>query len=143
MSWRSWRARLGALLPHDESPWRTALALAVGVFISFTPFWGFQTILALLLATVFRLNRAVTLTGTWLNLPWFAPFIYAGAVKLGAWMLPDLSGLAGLSAYLLVGSTTMGLAAAVVTWVVAFWVIRLRRQRRREADDAGQSQSAA
>ena len=143
MSWRSWRARLGALLPHDESPRRTALALAVGVFISFTPFWGFQTILALLLATVFRLNRAVTLTGTWINLPWFAPFIYAGAVKLGAWMLPDLSGLAGLSAYLLVGSTTMGLAAAVVTWVVAFWVIRLRRHRRREADDAGQSQSAA
>jgi uncharacterized protein len=143
MNWRSWRARLGALLPHDESPWRTALALAIGVFISFTPFWGFQTILALLLATVFRLNRAVTLGGTWLNLPWFAPFIYAGAVKLGAWMLPDLSGLAGLSAYLLVGSTTMGFAAAVVTWVVAFGVIRLRRHRRREADDAGRSQSAA
>jgi uncharacterized protein (DUF2062 family) len=143
MNWRSWRARLGALLPHDESPWRTALALAIGVFISFTPFWGFQTILALLLATVFRLNRAVTLGGTWLNLPWFAPFIYAGAVKLGAWMLPDLSGLAGLSAYLLVGSTTMGLAAAVVTWIVAFGVIRLRRQRRREADDADRSQSAA
>jgi uncharacterized protein (DUF2062 family) len=143
MSWRSWRARLSVLLPHDESPWRTALALAIGVFISFTPFWGFQTILALLLATVFRLNRAVTLTGTWLNLPWFAPFIYAGAVKLGAWMLPNLSGLAGLSAYLLVGSTTMGLAAAVVTWVVAFGVIRLRRHRRREAADADRSQSAA
>jgi uncharacterized protein len=143
MNWRSWRARFSALLPHDESPWRTALALAIGVFISFTPFWGFQTILALLLATVFRLNRAVTLGGTWLNLPWFAPFIYAGAVKLGAWMLPDLSGLAGLSAYLLVGSTTMGLAAAVVTWVVAFGVIRLRRHRRREADDADRSQSAA
>ena len=31
-------ARLAALLPHDESPWRVALALAVGVFISCTPF---------------------------------------------------------------------------------------------------------
>ena len=76
----------------DESPRKTALALAIGVFLSFTPFWGFQTLLALLLATVFRLNRAVTVTGTWLNLPWFAPFVYAGAVKLGALMLPDLSG---------------------------------------------------
>jgi uncharacterized protein len=143
MSWRQWRARFSLLFHLDESPRRTALALAVGVFISFTPFWGFQTILALLLATVFRLNRPVTLTGTWLNLPWFAPFVYAGAVKLGAWMLPDLSGLAGLSAYLLVGSMTLGLAAAVLTWVVAYSVMRLRRHRRRAEGDTGESQHAA
>jgi uncharacterized protein (DUF2062 family) len=143
MSWRLWQARLGALMQLDDSPWRTALALAVGVFLSFTPFWGFQTLLALLLATVFRLNRAVTVTGTWLNLPWFAPFIYAGALKLGALMLPDLSGLAGLSAYLLVGSTTLGLAAGLLTWVIAFGVMRRRRQRRRSVRDAGESQPAA
>jgi uncharacterized protein len=143
MSWRLLRARLGALYHLDDSPWRTALALAVGVFLSFTPFWGFQTVLALLLATVFRLNRAVTVTGTWLNLPWFAPFVYAGALKLGSLMLPDLSGLAGLSAYLLVGSTTLGLAAGLVTWVIAFGLMRRRRQRRRAGDDAGESQPAA
>jgi uncharacterized protein (DUF2062 family) len=143
MGWRQWRARLGALLHLDESPWRSALALAVGVFLSFTPFWGFQTVLALLLATVFRLNRAVTVTGTWLNLPWFAPFVYAGAVKLGAWMLPDLSGLAGLSAYLLVGSTTLGLAAGLLTWVIAYGVMRRRRHRRRGDGDTGESQHAA
>lgn len=142
MSWRQWWARLAALLPHEESPWRTALALAVGVFLSFTPFWGFQTLLALLLATVLRLNRTVTVAGTWLNLPWFAPFVYAGAVKLGAFMLPDLSGLAGLSAYLLVGSTTLGLAAGTLTWVIAFGVMRLRRHRRRTGGDAGASQRA-
>jgi uncharacterized protein (DUF2062 family) len=134
MSRWQWRARLTALLSLDDPPWRTAMALAVGVFISCTPFWGFQTLLALLVATVFRLNHGVTVLGTWLNLPWFAPFIYAGAVKLGALLLPDLSGLAGWSAWLLVGSTTIGLAAAVVTWAVAFGVMRLRRQRRRGSD---------
>jgi uncharacterized protein len=143
MSWRQWRARLSAQLELDDSPWRTALALAVGVFISFTPFWGFQTLLALLMATVCRLNRGVTVTGTWLNLPWFAPFIYAGAVKLGALMLPDLSGLAGLSAYLLVGTTALGLAAAALTWLVAFGVMRARRHRRRDGGDAGTSRHAA
>jgi uncharacterized protein (DUF2062 family) len=124
-------ARLAALLPHDESPWRVALALAVGVFISFTPFWGFQTLLALLVATLARLNRAVTVAGTWLNLPWFAPFVYAGAVKLGAWVMPHLSGLAGVSAWLLIGTTALGFAAAALTWVIAFGVIRARRARRR------------
>ena len=76
--WRQWLAMVVSL---DESPWRMALALAVGVFISFTPFWGFQTLLALVVATVGRLNPALTIAGTWLNLPWFAPFVYAGAVK--------------------------------------------------------------
>jgi uncharacterized protein (DUF2062 family) len=136
-----WRARLNALLSLDDSPWRTALALACGVFISFTPFWGFQTLMALLVATVGRLNRGVTLLGTWLNLPWFAPFVYAGAVKLGALLLPDLSGLAGWSAWLLVGSTTIGLGAAVLTWLIAFGAMRLRQ--RRQTRPAGGSQPAA
>ena len=136
-----WKARLAALFHIDDAPWRTAFALAVGVFISFTPFWGFQTVLALLVATVFRLNHGVTLVGTWLNLPWFAPFVYAGAVKLGALLLPDLSGLAGWSAWLLVGSMTIGLGAAVVTWVVTFGVMRVRQ--RRQARTTDESQSAA
>lgn len=143
MTWRQGRDRVVGLLHLDESPWRTALALAVGVFISFTPFWGFQTVLALVIATICRLNRAVTVTGTWLNLPWFAPFIYGGALKLGALMLPGLSGLAGISASLLVGTTTLGLAAAALTWLVAFLVMRARRQRRRTRDDADASRHAA
>jgi len=134
-------ARLAALLPHDESPWRVALALAVGVFISFTPFWGFQTLLALLVAWLGRLNRAVTLAGTWINLPWFAPFVYAGALKIGAALLPDLSGVAGLSAWLLLGSTALGAGAGVLTWVIAYAAIRARRARRRR--HAEQSQHAA
>jgi uncharacterized protein (DUF2062 family) len=136
-----WRARLAALLELDDHPWRTALALALGVFISFTPFWGFQTLLALLAATAFRLNRAATVLGTWLNLPWFAPFVYAGAVKLGARLLPDLSGAAGWSAWLLVGSTAIGLTAAALTWLVAFGVMRARR--RRQGHRPGESRRAA
>jgi uncharacterized protein (DUF2062 family) len=146
MSWRQWQARLGVLLQLDDAPWRTALALAVGVFISFTPLWGVQTLLALLVATLARLNRGVTVTGTWLNLPWFAPFVYAGAVKLGALMLPDHPGWAGLPAWLawlVVGSTALGLAAALLTWVVAFAVMRVRRQRRRHGGDADASRRAA
>lgn len=130
VSARALRERFVGLLHLDDPPWRVALALAVGVFISFTPFLGFQTLLALLVGAVARLNAAVVVTGTWLNLPWFAPFIYAGALKLGAALLPDLSGVAGISAWLLLGTTAMGFAAGVLTWVIAWAVIRTRRARR-------------
>jgi uncharacterized protein (DUF2062 family) len=128
---RALRARFMALLHLDDPPWRVALALALGVFISFTPFLGFQTLLALLAATVFRLNAAVVVTGTWLNLPWFMPFVYAGALKLGALLLPDLKDFGDWSIALLIGTTLLGLAAAVVTYVVAFGIMR-RRWKRRE-----------
>jgi len=89
-----------------------------------------------------RARLGAQLQGTWLNLPWFAPFIYAGAVKLGALLLPDLSGLAGVSAWLFVGTTALGLTASVLTWIVAYGVMRAR-QRRRAAVAADRSRHAA
>src|SRR5688572_29744790 len=87
--------RARGVLQLDDPPWRIALALAVGVFISCTPTFGFQTLLAILVATATRLNRAATVTGVWLNLPWVTPFVYAGALKLGQVLLPDLGGVRG------------------------------------------------
>ncbi len=127
---RALRERFVALLHLDDPPWRVALALAVGVFISFTPFLGFQTLLALLVAAVARLNAAVVVTGTWLNLPWFMPFVYAGALKLGAWLLRDLRSFGDWSLALLIGTTLLGLAAAAITYVVAFGIMRRRWRRR-------------
>jgi len=80
-------ARLGAVLRLDDPPWRVALALAVGVFISCTPFYGLQTLLSLAVATVCRLNRAVTVTGAWLNLPWFAPLVYGSFAVSSGWIV--------------------------------------------------------
>ena len=145
--------RLRALLHLDDPPSRLALALAVGVFISCTPLYGAQTLLALLVATVTRLNKAATVLGTWLNLPWFAPFLYAAALKIGARVLAEvrdreaeslavlfgtplrvsLSDLAGvlpdISLALVIGTTVVGLVAGVATYVVAFGIIRRRRAR--------------
>src|SRR5437016_11904356 len=89
---RAFVARLSAMLRLDDPPWRVALALAIGVFLSCTPFYGLQTVLSLAVATIFRLNKAVTVTGTWLNLPWFAPLAYGFALRLGALVMPALPG---------------------------------------------------
>ena len=121
--------RLRGVLRLDDAPWRIALSLAVGVFISCTPTFGFQTLLALALATVARLNRVATVTGVWINLPWVTPFVYAGALKLGGTLLPDRSGTAGFWLMLLVGTTVIGVVAAGVTYCVSYGALAWRRRR--------------
>ena len=134
-----------------------ALALALGVFISCTPLYGLQTVLALVLATVFRLSKALTLAGTWLNLPWFAPFVYGAGLKIGARVLAEVRDreaeslailfgqpmrvslhdlvavLPEISLALVIGTTLVGLAAAGVTYLIALSVIRRRRSRAGES----------
>jgi uncharacterized protein len=158
------RRRLRALLHLEDPPWRIALALAVGVFISCTPFYFFQTLLALLVATLFRLNKVATVAGTWLNLPWFAPFVYAASLRVGALILPDRDATSGealavllrhsggvswneaaellrsVSAALLVGTTIVGALAGAATYVVA---LRLIRARRRGSGNTGEPSSRA
>ena len=71
----------------DDPPSKIALGLAVGIFISCTPFYGLHTLLAIAVALALRINKAVTVTGAWLNLPWFAPFVYGLALRLGELVL--------------------------------------------------------
>jgi len=141
------------LLHLDDPPRRLAVALAVGVFISCTPFWGLQTVLAVVVAAVFRFNRAATVLGAWLNVPWLAPFVYGAAIKIGLLVAPGLreadaasfdlllrdpsalswatvwSWLRGSSLPLLVGSTIVGLVAAGATYAIALTALGRRRRR--------------
>ncbi len=88
--------RLGHALVHTgDSAERTALAYALGVFIGFSPLLGLHTLLAILLAVLFRLNRLAVLAGVYTHLPWFLAPYYGGVTVAGAWLLgqtvpPDL-----------------------------------------------------
>jgi uncharacterized protein (DUF2062 family) len=106
LSWRHFRERATAVLHLDEEPSRLAAGMATGVFIGLTPFYGLHTLLALVVAYVFRLNKAATITGAWLNLPWFAPFVYAFCLRLGEavlsgdWSSFSPASILGLATYL-------------------------------------------
>lgn len=78
------RRWLDALLHIDDSPERTAAAFAMGVFFGFSPLLGLHTVLAILFAFVFNLNRVAALLGVYSNLPWFLAPYYAIATMVGA-----------------------------------------------------------
>ena len=82
------RSTFRRLLTLDDPPERTALAFAIGVFIAFSPFLGLHTILATLIAFLFRFNKVAIYSGTFINNPLLTlvPIIIA-SYAVGAFVL--------------------------------------------------------
>ena len=134
------KKRLTAILALDSHPAHISAGFAVGVFISLTPFFGIHTPLALAAAFLFRLNKLTTITGAWVNTPLTVVPMLAASYKLGEYLLgaeprpftlTELSWTA-LKPYaeaVLLGSSLIGLAAAVTGYFGCYWlVVRFRRK---------------
>lgn len=68
--------------PHD-----LALGLAIGVFVGFLPIMGFQTIVSVPLAMLFRANKITGALGVWISNPvTFIPFYYFN-FRFGRWLI--------------------------------------------------------
>ncbi len=74
-----------------DQPQRIARGFAAGIFVSFTPLFGFHFMSAALVAWAIRGNIVAALLGTFVGNPLTFPFIAVLAVSLGRWML-DIEG---------------------------------------------------
>lgn len=79
----SFRTAIRHILHLDDTPRRIALAFAIGVFIGFTPPTGLHAALALLVAWLLGLNKAIMVIGTFVNNPWTLVPIYGTSLWIG------------------------------------------------------------
>ncbi len=81
------RERLRQLWCHlrteHTAPSRLGLAVAVGVFVGLSPFYGLHWALALGLASVLRLNRLTVLLASNISIPPLAPGIVVCNIMVG------------------------------------------------------------
>jgi uncharacterized protein (DUF2062 family) len=70
---------------HDR-PERLAAAWALGIAIGLSPLMGLHTVLALVLAITFRLNKLDVVLGTFIINPWTVAFYFPAAVYVGRWV---------------------------------------------------------
>jgi len=145
---------LERLLHIHDTPHRTAVAFALGVFVGFSPLLGLHTALGLVLAFAFGLNRVAVLVGVYVNLPWFLAPYYTVATLAGAavlrrplphgllrefatllehWPAGELHRLVELLRPLLwsyvVGSTLLAAVAAAIAYYAALGFVLARRKR--------------
>ncbi len=128
--WREIFARLaGEAL---DSPSRAASAVALGVFFGIAPFWGFQLVLALLAASLLRLNRLIAGAATNISVPPLIPLIVYASAALGgivtgrpveAGSLLKAGGLRAAAAAVpqyLLGSLLLAFICALAAWALAY-----------------------
>jgi len=85
------------LVTLKSSPRKIALGFAVGVFLSYTPTFGFQTVLALSVATLLRVNPIATVVGTYVTNFFTVGPIYLLCYQVGRFVLGMQSGNADMS----------------------------------------------
>ncbi len=131
------RERIRMLITVNDSPRRVSLSFAIGVFIGISPFLGLHTLMALAVASMFRLNRLVTLSGAYITNPWTLVPIYTFCTWIGAKLMGYRGLLKGLDFHRInilnifstfknlllpffIGTLLVATIAAVITYVVLF-----------------------
>ncbi|MEI7816866.1 MAG: DUF2062 domain-containing protein [Desulfuromonadales bacterium] len=128
------------ILSLDAHPGHISVGFAVGVFISFTPFFGLHTPLAIALAFIFRLNKVTCITGAWVNTPFTVVPILMASYNLGRFLRGkpakaltftnlDWHSLQPYAKSILLGSSILGFFAAVASYFICYWLVTFFRRK--------------
>jgi uncharacterized protein len=136
---RSFRALLRQVLHLQESPQRTALAFALGVFIAFSPAYGLHMAMVVLCTWLFGLNFVALLAGAFVNNPWtIVPILgatyWTGALLLGRTDTPTFNwhdpSFAGIYQQILpyaipfaLGGLVLSVIGALLSYPVAYLLV--------------------
>lgn len=64
-----------------------AFSIALGTFIGLSPFWGFQTMIVISLAVIFKLNKILAFAFSNISIPPFIPFIVGISLAIGGFFM--------------------------------------------------------
>jgi len=136
--------RLKILFTIKESPKKLAMSFSIGLFIGLSPLLGLHTILSIIVASVFRLNKLVTLMGTYVTNPWSLMPIYAFCTWVGMKLTGTSDVLKTLNFHeitifnlfgilknlllpFIVGTITVGFVSSFLAyWIIFYLVTRFR-----------------
>ena len=139
-SWRwLWKE---VLLNPGESNGKKALSIGLGIFMGIVPIWGFQMLVALLLATFFKLNKALVLIAANISIPPLIPVIVFLSLMVGRIWVGNDATFVIFSKHLsqeavkqnilqyIYGSVTLAVAAGVTFGLVTYVLLSIFRKQK-------------
>jgi glycosyltransferase involved in cell wall biosynthesis len=138
------------LFSPEESNFKKSASIALGVFMGIAPVWGWQMAIALTLAIMLKLNKAITLVASNISIPPVIPFILFASYLTGGLVFNNPNELnfdsgitfefvkKNLLQYIvgaLIFGAAMGLLAGSVTWLL---LTAFRRKQKTAPADTDQ-----
>jgi len=130
------------ILRSQESPHKKAAAIALGIFVGISPFWGLHTMMVFLLAAIFKLNKVSAFVFSNISIPPFIPIIIYFSYQMGSIIMGNGISLDlnlsqihssteifhGLWQYI-IGSLTLAVIMSFLTWIVFYLVFSVSNQK--------------
>ncbi|WP_417943053.1 DUF2062 domain-containing protein [Flavobacterium sp. RS13.1] len=131
------------ILESKDSNFKKSAAIALGIFIGLSPFWGFQTILLFTFAALFRLNKVIAFLTSNVSFPPFIPFIIYGSLKIGSIFVPSdaplfldssmtFDDIQKNAAQYIVGSLILASVSALLAGLISYLLLTAFTKKRTE-----------
>ena len=130
------------IIKNQEPPHKKAAAIALGVFVGISPFWGLHTLLVFTLAAVFKLNKVIAFLFSNISIPPFIPFIIYGSYQFGSfisgkgfdWELNLQNFDSGTDVFMglwqyIIGSFALAIVMAISLWIVFYFLFSIFNQK--------------
>lgn len=126
------KKKFSSVLGLSDTPFRTSLAFSIGIFLGLLPIFPLQSILAIIIAFILRMNRVVVFLGTLIFQFFTAPFIIGGEIWAGS-LIFKLSAH-GFSKPLCfaIGAIVFSICGAALSFPFSYIFFRHHRQKRKK-----------
>ena len=129
------------IFDSSESNSVITLSVALGIFIGITPFWGYQIMLIIIFAQLFKLNKAIAIVAGHISIPPTIPFILYGSYRIGGWLIGNKNPLSfsseitmevvrdNLLQYI-IGAFVLAAISAVIFAIITYILLLLFRPKK-------------
>jgi len=137
------------LYNKEESNRKKAASIGFGVFMGIVPIWGFQMIVALALASLLRLNRALTIIASNISIPPMIPFIVFLSFVMGRFWVGGNATFMMFSRHItkeawklnveqyIYGSLTLAVVAGLAAYLITYFTLESVGRVKRKIEETG------
>lgn len=136
---RTWNVIKHEAIKPEESNFKKAISIGFGFFMGIVPLWGFQLLIGIPLAILFRMNKVLFIAAANISIPPMIPFIIYGSFICGQLFLTGTTNTAQLTDLSLesirnnvyqyaIGACIFATIAFIASFSVSFALLKIFRK---------------
>ncbi|MGV3612982.1 MAG: DUF2062 domain-containing protein [Fluviicola sp.] len=136
---QTWKVIKHEAIKPEESNFKKALSIGFGFFMGIVPLWGFQLLIGIPLAVLFRMNKVLFIAAANISIPPMIPFIIYGSFICGQLFLTgetnpaqlvdlSLESIKNNAVQYFVGACIFATIAFILSFLVSFALLKIFRK---------------